>query len=84
MRFSANDFDGARQAWEQSLQCSSTVWAMRNLAVLALEEGRVNEAVSMYIEAVHMKPELRSLAIECGQVMLQSGQPQNWLDLMTE
>jgi hypothetical protein len=84
MRFSANDRDGARQAWEQSLQYVSTPWAIRNLAILALEDGRNEEAVSLYIDAVRMKPELLPLAIECGYVLLHSGEPQKWLDLMSE
>jgi len=84
MRFFANNHDGARQAWEQSLHYAVTPWAMRNLAIIALEDGQIEKAVSMYIDAVRLKPELLPLAVECGYVLLQSEQPQKWLDLITE
>ena len=84
MRYAANDRDGARQAWEQSLQQLPTAWAKRNLAVLTLEEGQQEEATSLYIEAVRMKPELLPLVVECGQALLQSIQPQKWLELLKE
>ena len=72
MRYSANDRDGARRAWKQSLQQFPTSWAKRNLAVLALEEGLQEEAIKQYIEAVRMKPALLPLAVECGQALLKS------------
>jgi tetratricopeptide (TPR) repeat protein len=84
MRYSAKNRDGARQAWEQSLQQFPTAWAKRNLAVLALEEGQQEEAIEQYIEAVRMKPELLPLAVECGQALLQLMQPQKWLELLKE
>ena len=84
MRYSANNRDGARQAWEQSLSYAVTPWALRNLAIIALEDRRIEEAVSLYIDAVRMRPDLLPLAVECGYVLLQSEQPQKWLDLLTE
>jgi tetratricopeptide (TPR) repeat protein len=84
MRFTINDRDGARRAWEQSLQHTPTAWAKRNLAVLAIEEGQQEEAVKLYIEAVRMKPALLPLAVECGQALLQSMQPQKWLELLKQ
>jgi len=84
MRYAAKNRDGARRAWEQSLQKFPTAWAKRNLAVLALEKGQLEEAASLYIEAVRMKPGLLPLAVECGHTLLQSFQPQKWIDLLTE
>ncbi len=84
MRFFADNRDGARQAWEQSLSYAVTPWALRNLAIFAFEDGQIEKAVSLYIDSVRMKPDLIPLAIECGYVLLQSEQPQKWLDLITE
>ena len=85
MRAYANDREGALQAWKQSLQLAATPWAMRNLALFTLEDGRNNEeAVSLYIDSARMQPELIPLAVECGQALLQVGQPQQWLDLLNE
>jgi len=84
MRAYANDRTGARLAWEKSLKLAVTPWTLRNLALLVLEDGDMEEAVSFYIKAVRMKPELLPLAVECGHALLQSEQPQKWLDLITE
>jgi tetratricopeptide (TPR) repeat protein len=84
MRYAAKNRDGARQAWEQSLQQFPTAWARRNLAILALEDGQQEEVASLYIEAVRMKPELLPLVVECGQALLKSMQPQKWLELLKE
>jgi hypothetical protein len=82
MQYSANDREGARQAWEQSLKYTATPWSMRNLAIIALEDEQIEAAVSMYIDAVHKRPDLKPLVVECGLVLLQSGQAQEWLDLL--
>jgi hypothetical protein len=55
---------------------------LRNLAIFAFEDRQNDNTVSLYVDAVRMKPELLPLAIECGYVLLQSGQHQRWLDLL--
>ena len=82
MRYSANDREGARQAWQQSLQLAATPWAMRNLAIIALEDGQTEASISMYIDAVHKQPDLLPLVVECGLILIQSGKAQEWLDLL--
>lgn len=84
MRAYADDRDSAWQAWQKSLQLESTPWALRNLALLALEDERINEAVSMYCDAIHMRPYLKPLVVEGGKALIQAGQPQKWLDLLAE
>ena len=84
MRSYARDRAGALQAWKESLQFAITPWTVRNLAICALEDGHNDEAVSLYIDAIRMQPELIPLAVECGKVLLQVGQPQKWLELLTE
>ena len=83
MRYQAGDRDGARQAWERSLELATTPWARRNLAVLAHEQGRLDDAVTLYAEACHMLPDY-PLAVECGKALLAADQPQRWLDLIDE
>jgi hypothetical protein len=84
MRFSANNHDGARQAWKQSLQYAVTPWAMRNMAVLAQEDKRMADAADLYAGAVRMQPELLPLVVECGSFLIQTGQHQKWLALLEE
>lgn len=84
LRAYAGDRNGAIQAWQESLKFAITPWAMRNLALFALEDGCTEAVVSLYADSVRMKPTLIPLTIECGKAMLQCGQPKIWLDLAAE
>ena len=82
MRYYAGERGGARQAWERSLAEARTVWAVRNLAVLAWEEKRLDDAAALYVAACRMRPSLLPLAVECGRALLEAGRPRDWLDLL--
>lgn len=84
MRHHGGDREGARCAWEVSLEKARTPWAARSLAVLAWEEGRVEEAAGLYIEASRLAPALLPLAAECGRFLIETGRPQEWLALLPE
>jgi tetratricopeptide (TPR) repeat protein len=84
MRYRAGDRSGARQAWESSLTRARTPWALRNLAVLAQEEGSIQEAADLYGDAVRLRPDLLPLAVECGRLLLAAERPEEWLDLLPE
>ena len=82
MRYQAGERDAARQAWEMSVAQTETPWALRNLAVLAREDGNLSEAADLYVRACRMCPSLLPLAAECGQVLNDATRPQAWLDLL--
>ena len=84
MRYHADDRDGARDAWQESLSLLETPWASRNLAVLAIEDGLTAEAAERYVAACRLFPTLIPLAIECAQALLDAGRAQEWLDLLAE
>jgi tetratricopeptide (TPR) repeat protein len=84
MRFYRQDYAGARQAWEMSLQLVNTPWALRNLAVLARMEGRTEDAAAHYVAACRLKPDLLPLAAECGKFLVETGYAQQWLNLLSE
>jgi tetratricopeptide (TPR) repeat protein len=84
MRHYAGDYDGARRAWERSLEHVRTPWAMRNLAVLALEEERFAAAAELYVAAHRLRPSLLPLAVECGRALIDAGRPREWLELLAE
>ena len=84
MRYYAGDRDGARRAWEQSLEQAKTPWATRNLAVLAWEEERLDDAAELYVAAWRMRPSLLPLAVECGRTLIDADRPREWLDLLAE
>ena len=81
MRAYAGERDGARQAWEMSLQSCRTPWALRNLAVLAREQGRAADAAALYVAALQMRPSLLPLAVECGRALTDLGRHAEWLEL---
>lgn len=82
MRHHAGHRAGAAEAWRRSLAEAATPWALRNLAILAGEEGQTDEAADRYVEAMDMQPASVPLIIECGQALLDAGQPRRWRDLL--
>jgi tetratricopeptide (TPR) repeat protein len=84
MRHYAGDQEGAKRAWQQSLENKKTAWALRNLAILALEQKHVDEAARLYNEAHRLLPSLLPLTIELGQALLVAGRSQEWLDLLAD
>jgi hypothetical protein len=89
MRYQAGDYEGARRAWERSLDHTPTPWAMRNLAVLAMqrpadpEQGGA-DARELYVGACRLRPTLLPLVVECGRALIEMEHPQRWLDLLEE
>jgi tetratricopeptide (TPR) repeat protein len=82
MRYYAGDREGARQAWEKSAECAATPWALRNLAVMKRDENQLDEAAKLYLQAHRLLPSLLPLSVETAQILLDSHQPQVWLDLL--
>lgn len=82
MRYYAGEKDGARRAWERSRARSDNAWAVRNLAVLAREKGRFEQAAELYSTACRLQPDLLPLLIECGRSLIEAGQGQAWLELV--
>jgi len=82
MDFWAGDLANARNAWERSMELVSTPWAARNLGVLSWEQGHLDVAARLLINALRMAPHLLPLAIETGRCLLEAGRTQEWLILM--
>ncbi len=84
MRYANADHEGARRAWEQSLAVCDTPWARRNLALLAHQQGRLDDAVALYTAACRLRPELLPLAAECGRFLVDNGRAAAWLTIVRE
>lgn len=82
MRLHAGDIEGARQAWEKSLARKRTPWALRNLAVLARQQGRLDEAANLYHEAYGLQPDLVPLLIETARALIDAGRSADFLSLL--
>lgn len=79
LRYQAGDRAGAGAAWEASLARARTPWALRNLAVLALDEGDPSLAAERYLAALDLRPGLLPLAAECGGALVAAGRAADWL-----
>jgi tetratricopeptide (TPR) repeat protein len=84
IRHYAGERQAARQAFEESLACERTPWTLRNLALIAGEDGDLEKAVQLYLAAVIMAPHLLPLAIEAGHFLIDAQQAGQWLDLLSE
>jgi len=84
MRHHAGHRDAALEAWEKSLSLCQTAWALRNLAVLAHEDGDEHRAADLLVSAVRMRPDLLPLAVECARALIKTGRPREWLALLDE
>jgi hypothetical protein len=79
MRAHDGERDAAAAAFEESLRLRTTAWAFRNLAVM--ERGRGNRArwIGLLCDALAERPDLPSLAVECGAALLEAGEHDRWL-----
>lgn len=84
LRHQAGDREGAGSAWRASLEHVRTPWALRNLGVLAWEEGDPASAAASYLAALDLRPDLLPLAAECGALLIEAGRPAEWLARVAE
>jgi len=85
--FRAGGVDAAAEAWRTSIQREPSAWAYRNLAVVAANAGRADEAADLFAEASRLMPGLYPLQVECGAAMLEAGRAERlgrWLDLLPD
>lgn len=82
MKYQENEVDAARAAWLRSLDAMRTPWALRNLGLLAWEQGDFDAATVYYAEALRLRPGLFQLAVECGKRLIEMARPQVWLDVL--
>ncbi len=84
MLYAIDDLDGARVAWEQSIELQPTPWARRNLALLDQLQGDLDAAAAGYVVACRQRPSLLPLAAECGATLIQAGRSETWLSLLND
>lgn len=83
MRLHNGDRNGARQAWETSLARRRTAWALRNLAVLARQDGQWDKAATYLLEAQNLRPDLIPLLIETARTLIDAGRAGDFLALLS-
>jgi hypothetical protein len=82
IRYHEEDQTGAQRAWERSIDLTWTPWAARNLAFLSWQDGSVNEAADLLIEAYRAAPGILPLGVECGRCLIEAGRDRGWLNLV--
>ena len=64
MHYHAKEYSAAAQAWKTSASLESSAWAYRNLAVLADDEKRFDDAVDLMAAGYKLQSTVVPLAIE--------------------
>ncbi|HQE83252.1 MAG TPA: DUF5107 domain-containing protein [Candidatus Hydrogenedentes bacterium] len=83
MRMEAREYEGAREAWEQSAAHTPTGWAYRNLAVLADRQGDMDRAGAFLKRAWETGPKVRPIAQEYADFLNKTGRHTEALDFIT-
>ena len=73
LRMESLDLDGAEKAWQASLKCQPTGWALRNLAVLAERRDDKTKACELMRQAWQTGPQIAPLAVEYLQTFARAG-----------
>ncbi len=84
LRYQTGDRAGAQRAWQISLEHTRTPWALRNLGMLAWEQGDMALAAHFYRAALDLQPALLPLLVECGALLIEAGRPAEWLARVAE
>ncbi|MBN1344459.1 MAG: DUF5107 domain-containing protein [Phycisphaerae bacterium] len=81
MEYRAGRVPEAKRAWNRSVARTPSLWAYRNLAVVAKHDGRKEEAAELWLKALRMRPTLLPLAIECCQALIEADRARDLLAL---
>lgn len=82
MFYAADNRDTATTAWNKSLDARQTAWALRNLAVLDVEDEKLADAALRLNTAHHLRPDVTALALECCQLLIQMGEAGQALNII--
>ena len=82
-RYALGDFSGARKAWEASCGRKPTPWALRNLAMLCVnEEQDAVGGVKAILEAVRLcETPCRGLLQDAARILTEGGKSRQWITL---
>ncbi len=80
MKMEDLDAEGAREAWETSIELRPSAWALRNLAVLKDMAGKLDEACDLMRLAWEAGPQIAAIAVEYTGLLEKVGR---WEDMTT-
>jgi Tfp pilus assembly protein PilF len=74
MKMEAFDIEGAKAAWEKSVEHKPTAWALRSLSGLAARAGDETAAHDLLAEALKVGPVVPSIASEYAAMLMRTKQ----------
>ncbi len=82
VKYALEDIDGAKQAWEKSLEMKKSPWALRNIAMLYKNEFKdLKQAEKFILEAFEMKKDCLTLVRETAALLIDAGNDLKWLEI---
>jgi len=82
IKYAKGDIDGAKIAWEESINMLPTAWNLRNLAMLYKNElGNPENAKEYVLKAFALKKDCYSLLKEVAAILTDYGCDELWLDI---
>ncbi|MBE7043561.1 MAG: DUF5107 domain-containing protein [Ruminococcaceae bacterium] len=82
IKYADGDVDGAKKAWEESIELKPTPWALRNLSMIYKNElGDGNKARDYIMQAFALKQDNPTLCNEVAAQLTSDGSDAMWLTL---
>ncbi|MBQ4517895.1 MAG: DUF5107 domain-containing protein [Clostridia bacterium] len=82
IKYAKGDIDGAKKAWEESIDMLPTAWNLRNLAMLYKNElGNPEKGKEYILKALALKKDCYSLLKEVAAILTECGYDELWLEI---
>lgn len=82
MRYAAGDVNGAKEAFEKSVELTPNAWCYRNLAMIYRNELEDKEqAVEYMTKAVELNKNCRGILLDTATTYVAAGKEKMWLEL---
>jgi len=80
--YAEGDIEGAKGAWENSIEKEKSPWALRNLSMLYKNElGDVEKARKYILQAFELKQDCHALCVEVADQLTTDGNDDMWLSI---
>lgn len=82
IKYAMGDIDGAKSAWEKSVEVKKSPWALRNLSMLYKNEfGKLDIAREYILKAFELKADNISLVKEVAAQLTSDGNDSLWIEI---
>lgn len=82
VKYADGDVEGAKKAWEKSVELKASPWALRNLSMIYKNElGDIKTAREYILKAFELKKDCPALCNEVAAQLTTDGGDEMWLDI---